>query len=284
MKIAVLSGKGGTGKTFISVNLATIMKNGLYIDCDVEEPNGHLFLKPNWTKKQEIYRKVPLVDDEKCVGCRTCSEFCRFNALAYINGQIKVFEQICHACGGCVHFCPTNAISEVDKAIGEIRFGESEGTKVLSGMMMIKEASGVPIIHQLIEKSHAFEQVVIDCPPGSACTVMESIKDADYCVLVAEPSIFSRHNLEMVHELVQLYNIPYGVVLNKTIGEENPSKAYCADNHIPILGEIEYHQELANILSVGKVASRESIVYKHIFNNLLEKIVKEVENETTSNH
>jgi len=272
MRIAVLSGKGGTGKTFVSVNLAEVMEKSSYVDCDVEEPNGHLFLQPVWLDSIPVTRKLPVVDQDKCNGCRVCTDFCKFNALAYIADKLLVFEEVCHSCGGCELVCPENAISERDKEIGKIQYGKSLSTNVYTGTMLVKEASGVPIINQLLETVRDHEKVVIDCPPGSACTVMESIKDADYCVLVAEPTIFGQHNLAMVHELVELYKIPYGVVLNKCIDSANPSKEYCEQKDINILDEITYSNKLGTLLSEGKIPAREEDEYRKQFLNILNNI------------
>lgn len=205
MKIAVLSGKGGTGKTLVSVNLASISSNSCYIDCDVEEPNGHLILKPRIENREKVSVKIPTVDDSLCLGCRKCVEFCKFNALAYIKEKLFVFEEICHSCGGCVIVCPQKALSEKDKEVGEIQEGISGKVKVISGIMNIGEETGVAIIKKLLsvstgEKKHIF----IDCPPGSGCSVMESIKDADYCLIVAEPTIYGVHNMKMIYDLVKL--------------------------------------------------------------------------------
>lgn len=285
MKIAVLSGKGGTGKTFVSANLATVMNKGTYVDCDVEEPNGHLFFKPIWQEIKDVNRQLPVIDMEQCTDCRKCSEFCKFNALANVGSKILVFEEVCHSCGGCAIICPANAISEKDKKVGEIRKGHSLDTIVYSGIMNVKEASGIPIIDSLLEAVKGMDDVVYDCPPGSACSVMESIKDADYCVLVAEPTIFGTHNLAMIHELVMLYQKPFGVVLNKTIEGNNPSKEYCELHNIKVLTEIAYDDNLAHLLSQGLLPAREDAKYHHLFTKLLSEIevsdnIKEVFDET----
>jgi len=148
-KIAVLSGKGGTGKTLVSVNLAALCPNSTYIDCDVEEPNGHLFFKPNWIRENTIYQTCPIVDDDKCDGCQKCVEFCRFNALAYTN-KIMVFKDVCHSCDGCEIVCPKNAISMKQKEVGKVRIGKSGHNFIRSGMMEIGEQSGTPIINSLL--------------------------------------------------------------------------------------------------------------------------------------
>ena len=284
MKIAVLSGKGGTGKTLVSVNLASIVKDSTYIDCDVEEPNGHLFFKPEGVKTKEVKVKIPVVDQDACSGCRKCVEFCKFNALAYINDKLIIFDEICHSCGGCMLVCPENAISEKDKIIGKIEEGRSEDVTVITGILNMGEASGVPIIGEILDRDFKNDgTIIIDSPPGSACIVMESIKDVDYCILVAEPTVFGVHNLDMVHELVKLFNKAHGVVLNKCLGGKNPAEDYCIEKDIKILGRIDYDSDLGTLNSNGLIASREDNKYKEIFSKILNEVTKEVQDETVVN-
>lgn len=276
MRIAVLSGKGGTGKTLISVNLACTAEKAVYVDCDVEEPNGHLFLKPKITNKEAVKVVVPELDSEKCIGCRKCVDFCKYNALALVKGKPMIFYEICHSCGGCSLFCPEKALKEKERAIGTIEEGISDNVTVLTGCLNTGEVSGVPIIKKLIEKLPAQETVVVDCPPGSACVVMESIREADFCVLVAEPTLFGVHNLEMVYELVKLFNKPLGVVLNKVLPRENPAEQFCIENKVNILTKLPFDEKLGNINSSGHIAVRQSEQYQELFKNLLEAITKEV--------
>ena len=284
LKIAVLSGKGGTGKTLISVNLAYTAKKALYLDCDVEEPNGHLFFKPDNLTKEDVSVKIPYVNDYLCNGCRKCIDFCKFNALAYINNKVKAFSEVCHSCGGCMEICPESAISEINKSIGKIEKGNLEDVTVVSGILNTGEASGVPIIKAMIDDKNINEQVtIVDCPPGSACIVMESIKDADYCLLVAEPTLFGSHNLKMVYDLVRLFKKPFGVVLNKTQDGFNPSKEFCENNKIKILSEIPFDVELGKLNSDGKIVSKENRSYHDLFAKLLTDITKEAQNEAIIN-
>jgi len=284
MKIAILSGKGGTGKTLVSVNLAASCKHSTYVDCDVEEPNGHLFFKPTEIEKQEVSIKIPLVDTKRCIGCRECVDFCKFNALAYIKDKLYVFEDICHSCGGCILFCPQNALSEKVKLIGEIQTGKSTRTTVMSGILNTGEASGVPIIKSLLQKCRDTDEFVfIDCPPGSACIVMESIKDVDYCILVAEPTIFGVHNLAMVHELVTLFNKPHGVLLNKCLDDFNPAEEFCIKKGIKIIGRIPFDETLGELNSNAYIAVRERTRLKGLFYTLIQDVLKEVTDETAIN-
>jgi MinD superfamily P-loop ATPase len=277
MKIAVLSGKGGAGKTLVSVNLAAAANTSTYIDCDVEEPNGHLFLKPEGVSEKEITVKIPQVDGDLCNGCRKCVDFCIFNALAYTN-KLLIFDDICHSCGGCVIVCPNKAFSERDKVIGKIQTGRSQGIEVITGILNTGEATGVPLISELIKKARQIDgPVFIDCPPGSACTVMESIRDADYCILVTEPTLFGVHNLNMVYELVKLFDKPFGVVINKCLeGEENPAETFCGENNIGILCRIPFDNELGELNSNAEIAVCKDEKYRELFVSLLKKVAGEV--------
>ncbi len=276
MKIAVLSGKGGTGKTLVSVNLASVAGHSVYIDCDVEEPNGHLFFKPKNMKTENVSVWIPFVDEKLCNGCRKCVDFCKFNALAYIKDHLFVFDEICHSCGGCVLLCPQGALSEMPRKIGEIKKGSSDNVTVITGILNPGEASGVPIIKALLDIPEADSlYTFIDCPPGSACVVMESIKDADYCVLVAEPTIFGVHNLAMVYELVKLFDKPYGVVLNKCSEGLNPSEQFCLENKIKILGRIPFDNQLGSLNSDALIVSKKMKEYKNLFFDLLTAILEE---------
>ena len=284
MKIAVLSGKGGTGKTLVSVNLAAVADEAVYIDCDVEEPNGHLFFKPVDITSEKISVKIPVVDESLCNGCRVCVDFCKFNALTYINNQWKVFETICHSCGGCTLFCPVKALSEKDKIIGEVQSGSSENVSVITGILNTGEASGIPIIKKLLDAPSGGKEITfIDCPPGSACIVMESIKDADYCILVGEPTLFGVHNFNMVYELVTLFDKPHGAILNKCLEGENPAERFCIDKNIKILGRIPFDNEIGTLNSNARILVREHPKFRELFSSLLQIVTKVARHETIVN-
>ncbi len=275
MRIAVLSGKGGTGKTLVSVNLVCAAEKAVYVDCDVEEPNGHLFLKPEIAERQSVAVTVPEIDMSKCTGCRKCVDFCKYNALALLKDKLMIFYEVCHSCGGCILFCPVKALSKKEREIGTIEVGLSGSVTVLTGCLNTGEVSGVPIIKGLMGKLPKQDTILIDCPPGSACIVMESIREADYCVLVAEPTLFGSHNLAMVYDLVKLFNKPFGVVLNKCLPGENPSEKFCSENKITVLAKIPYDKKLGTLNSKGLVAVRESDQYQALFKKLLRDISKE---------
>jgi len=282
MKIAVLSGKGGTGKTMVSVNLAAAAQSAFYLDCDVEEPNGYLYYKPKNLTDEPVNVKIPKIDHDACSGCRQCVDFCKFNALAYINKKIMVFDDVCHSCGGCAIICPEKAIKEWDKTIGTLMSGVSETVEIHSGVLKPGQASGVPIIKEVLARAPGDGTLtLIDCPPGSACVVMESIKDADYCLMVAEPTLFGAHNLAMVYELVQLFGKPHGVVLNKCFEESlNPSEVFCNEHDISVLGKIPFDLELGAINSNGEILVRVNAYYAALFSELLLKVKGVAAHET----
>ncbi len=275
MNIAVLSGKGGTGKTLVSVNLAAAAENAVYLDCDVEEPNGYLFFAPEKIIQKNISIQLPVIDRNRCTVCRKCVEFCNYNALACIAGRIILFEEVCHSCGGCRIVCPENAITEEEKVIGHIESGVSKNVKVKTGILNIGETSGIPIIQEILKENEEDQRIrIIDCPPGSACSVMESIRDADYCILVAEPTLFGVHNLNLVYELVSKFSKPHGVVINKCLEGENPAEQFCIDKKIKILGKIPFHQEIGMMNSKGMILVREKESYRNYFINLLNEVTE----------
>lgn len=283
MKIAVLSGKGGTGKTFIAVNLADVINNSVYIDCDVEEPNGYLFFKPNKVNSSDVFINVPQVDNNLCVGCRKCINFCKFNALVQIVNKILIFNNVCHSCGGCSIICPKNAITEKQKLIGKIEVGYSNDVMIKTGVLNIGEVANIKIINDLLTNLNPNNIIIIDCPPGSSCSVMESIKDVDYCILVAEPTIFGLHNLELVYDLVQKFKKPFGVIINKVSKDKNIVDTFCEEKQITILERIEYDNHLGRLISEGEIVSRKLIKYQKLFQDLLNKVKEEVENEAAIN-
>ncbi len=278
MKIAVLSGKGGTGKTFVSTNLAIAAGKAAYVDCDVEEPNGRLFLKPEGLKSTAVKVKVPLVNVMKCSGCRKCVDFCRFHAMAFVKNKPIIFSSICHSCGGCALFCPESAINETDREIGVVEQGIHGETRVITGIMNPGEESGIPIIKEALREGfESSENVIIDCPPGSACAVMESVSMSDYCVIIAEPTAFGLHNFSMVYQLSQLMGKPCCAVINKESETYPPLEDFCSYHHIPIALRIPYSEELATLGANAHVASEEKEEYREMFKSLLDYISMEAE-------
>lgn len=277
MKLAVLSGKGGTGKTFVAVNLAAVAEKAAYIDCDVEEPNGRLFFKPIEKKETIVTTLIPDFDAKKCTGCRKCVNFCRFNALVFIKNKPMVFTEMCHSCGGCSLVCPTGAVIERKKAVGVIESGYSGNVHVVTGCINLGENSGIPIIKAALAHVAASNRLtVIDCPPGTACSVMESVQCADYCIVVTEPTAFGLHNFKMVYELLTLLKKVCGVIINKADGEYNAIEKFCAQHNIPILCHIPYSEKLAQFGSSGQIASLCDEETAKLFRDLLMDVNKRV--------
>ena len=273
MKLAVLSGKGGAGKTMLSVNLAAAAGDSLYIDCDVEEPNGRLFLKPEQVTEERVLVELPEFIADRCTGCRKCVDFCRFNALVYIRRKPMVFSDVCHSCGGCALVCPEQAVYKTFRQVGKVEHGMHGSTRVVTGELKLGAASGVPVIHQALKAMEDFDGfTVIDCPPGSACSVMESVGQADYCLLVAEPTAFGFHNFCMVHELARLLGKPCGVVVNKMDAPYPPLEEYCKEQGLPILMRIPYSEHTAGLCAAGKLLCEEDPAEAERFRCLLEQI------------
>jgi MinD superfamily P-loop ATPase len=220
---------------------------------------------------------VPVVDQDKCNGCKECVEFCQFNALAYVGGELKIFNELCHSCGGCTLLCPQKALKEVERNIGKVESGFSNEIKVKSGELNIGEATGVPIIEKLLEDMDSHKNNIVDCPPGSSCQVMESIKGSDYCLLVIEPTKFGIHNINLVYQLVKLFDIPYGAVINKDMGDSKVAEEFCKKNNINLLDKIPYNEEIGKLNSNGYIVAKENEEFRKIFENILGKIQEEVQ-------
>lgn len=272
MNIAILSGKGGTGKTTVSTNLA-FSTGANYIDCDVEEPNGFLFLNPEIIEEESVMVEYPVIDKDKCKNCTTCIDTCQFNALAKFKDNIKVFEKLCHGCGACEIVCKHGALTYEKREIGKIQKGRNEHINCSRGILNISEPMAVPIIKKLL-KNLGNVVNIIDCPPGTSCNVVNSLKYAQVAILVTEPSEFGLHDLKMAIDLVKMYNIPFGIVINKDDGKDNIVKKYCRKNEIGLLGTIPYDKNAAILYSKGEMICKDE-KYKKIFDDL-SKNIKEV--------
>lgn len=270
MKIACLSGKGGAGKTFVAVNLAAAAGDCTYIDCDVEEPNGRLFLKPEQLQTTTVTTLLPAFDPQKCTGCKQCVQACRFHALMYIKEKPMVFSEVCHSCGLCGLVCPERAVSETQKPVGILEQGKHNAIRVVSGILNEGEASGVPVIRQALQQAEG--TTILDCPPGSACNVMETVLAADYCVLVVEPTAFGFHNFQMVYELVNLLHKPCGVVINKQTQPYEPLERFCAEHRLTVLDTIPYDAKLAEQLAQNEIAAERFPQHRERFAAILKTI------------
>ena len=266
MKIAVASGKGGTGKTTVAVNLALSIEGSVLIDCDVEGPNSHIFYRDCMRKFKDVTIPAPDFDLEKCTRCGKCSEFCRYNAISVVGGNLLFFKELCHGCGGCRIICPVEAISEKDHHIGSLRRNE-DGT-LLDGLLDISEPFGVPIIREL--KGLAIEEgaTIFDSPPGTACPAVETMRGVDFCILVTEPTPFGLHDLKLSVDVVREIGVPFGVVVNRDgIGDDRVER-YCADEGIPLLARIPNDMEIARAYSDGIPMVKALPHYSGIFEEL----------------
>ncbi len=262
MIISIASGKGGTGKTALALLLASNHPDITLVDCDVEEPNCHLFLKPQQKKEPTTVNvTMPLIDSVNCNGCGSCASVCLFNALAITAKKAMLFDELCHNCGGCIIACPVNAISETQKMIGHIELGQSSvlpAVNLLSGTLNIGTPSAVPLIRSLRETASALTgTVLLDCPPGTACSMVTAIKSSDYCILVTEPNLFGKHDLTLAMNITSLLGIPTGVVINKSdegVGDELIEKL-CQERQIPILAKLPHSLEFAKKYAAGKISA-----------------------------
>lgn len=268
MKIAIASGKGGTGKTTVATNLAlAAMRRGLrvsYFDCDVEEPNGHLFLKPQITTSQSATLPHPIVAESLCTHCGQCGEICQFSAIVCVGQKVLVYPELCHACGGCALVCPTGAITEVAHPIGIIQTGSVAGTdktgspaalRFAKGTLRISQAMSTPLIRQLKEQGLGHDDLaVFDCPPGASCPVIEGVRGANLVLLVTEPTPFGLNDLRLTVETLQTLGLPMAVVINRAGEEEIETRSFCQSKGIPILAGIADDRRVAEAYSRGELA------------------------------
>jgi MinD superfamily P-loop ATPase len=251
MWVGVLSGKGGTGKTSVAAALSRQWDGAVYIDCDVEEPNGHIFLKPVIDHEIPVACGVPDVDGDRCDGCGVCASICQFNALAVVNKEVIVFPEICHHCGACWLACPQHAIREGFRTIGIIK--ESDDGRFRMGQLHIGEPSGVPIIGKLKQRTDPEHHAVFDCPPGASCSVVKSLQGIDYAVVVTEPTAFGFHDMKIICNLLDALNMPYGIVINKCMDQPSEIRDFCQASDVPILLEIPFSMSFAQMYSKGTI-------------------------------
>ncbi|SHF18561.1 MinD superfamily P-loop ATPase, contains an inserted ferredoxin domain [Marinitoga hydrogenitolerans DSM 16785] len=277
MKITILSGKGGTGKTTISTNLAyTLSKiyNVQLLDVDVEEPNDHLFFDINFEKEESVDILLPIVDNNACIKCGECAKACQFGAISVFPTGTMVFESLCHGCGACAMVCPVNAIKEEPKSIGKIKLGKiNENLKFGMGLLNIGEPSGVRNIRQL--KKHidrSADIVLIDSQPGTSCPVVESLRNTDFAILVTEPTTFGLHDLALAVDLVKEMGIPAGIVVNRDTGKTNMIDEYSKKENIPIILKIPFDRNIAKLYSEGKIFSQYLPEWEEKFRKAFETI------------
>jgi len=259
LKIAVASGKGGTGKTTIATGFALSIINDiseslLFLDCDVEAPNAHLFLKPQLTEEKPVEILIPEVNESLCTHCGECAKVCQFQAIAVLGNKTLVFPQLCHGCGSCTMICPANAIQEIPKSIGVLQKGTAGEIKFARGVMDIGEPMAVPIIRQLKKWVAPLEPqiTIIDSPPGTSCPVVESIRGSDFLILVTEPTPFGFHDLKLAHQVAKDLQIPAGVIINRENGAFSELEDYCKEENLPILMRVPFQRNIAEGIAKGR--------------------------------
>ena len=250
MNIAIASGKGGTGKTTVAVNLALSLENVQLIDCDVEEPNSNLFLNLELEKVEEVSIPVPVIDPNKCTHCGLCSKLCEYNAIASMPEETMVFKELCHGCSLCTMACPQGAIHEEDRAIGIIEKGSND-IEFLRGLLNIGEAMSTPLIKRLKERINEEKTTILDVPPGAACPVIEALSGVDYCILVTEPTPFGLYDLRIAIELCRNLEIPFGVIINRDGIGNQETEEFCRKEGIPVLLRIPQDRRIAELYSEG---------------------------------
>lgn len=273
MIISVASGKGGTGKTTISVNMALALGTGVeLLDCDVEEPNAHLFLKPRIERSERVEAPVPLVDLAKCTFCRKCSDICRFNALAVVGKKVLVFQELCHSCGGCMAVCPEGAITETGRELGILNFGKREAIPFINGQLRVGEAMSPPLIKRVRAAADPQLITIVDAPPGTSCPVIAAMNGADFILMVTEPTPFGLHDLKLAVEAVRLLGIPCGLVVNRADIGDRKVFDYAESEKLPVLLTIPFDRRIAEAYSRGKNIVEEFPEWRVRFVELFHKI------------
>ena len=254
MVISVASGKGGTGKTLLATTLALSLRERAKVqllDCDVEEPNAHILLKPTFTQREAVSVPIPKVDKAKCNYCGKCAEVCAYSAIVVIKENVLTFPELCHGCGACSFFCPEKAISEEKREVGVVEMGNSGDIKFVHGKLNIGEIMAPPLIRKVKEHLDPERIAIIDVSPGTSCPVVEAVKGSDFCLLVTEPTPFGLNDLALAAEVMKELGIPRGVVLNRAGVGDGKVEEYCLRENIPILLKIPLDTEIARLYSRG---------------------------------
>jgi MinD superfamily P-loop ATPase len=278
MRIAICSGKGGTGKTTVATNLAKVASRSGhsvgYLDCDVEEPNGALFLKPELSETRPVRVSIPKVDVDKCVGCGRCGRICQYKAIVALNKRVLVFAELCHGCGGCWLVCPTGAITESYRQTGQLEIGRAGEVECLQGLLNIGEAMSPPVISAVKKAAPEVDLQIVDSPPGTSCPVIESIRGSDFVVLVTEPTPFGLNDLRLAVDMVRAMELPFAIVINRADVGDSETKRYCQQEQIEVLAEIPDDRQVAEAYSRGEMACDAIAKYRSLYSDLLGRILR----------
>ena len=279
MKIVVASGKGGTGKTTVATNLAKVSPMPTcYADCDVEEPDGHIFLGPRITSTRRVSRPLPVVDETVCDRCGKCVDVCRFNAIAVIQTGVMIFEDLCHGCGGCKIVCPLDAVSEIGHEMGVIEKGKDGKVDFIGGRLDVGESITSPLVHAVKDELPEDGLSIIDSAPGTACPVVAAIHGADFCVLVTEPTPFGLNDLVLAVEMTRKLGVQFGVVINRDGIGNSDTEDYCRAEGVRILARIPDDRLIAEAYSRGEMIVDAVPGMRELFLNLLNEIISRKEN------
>jgi len=278
MKIAIASGKGGTGKTTLATNLAYVAaQRGLrtaYADCDVEEPNGHLFLQPTIEGPCIVNESVPQVDKELCGLCGQCGDICQFSAILAIGKSVLVYPQLCHGCGGCALVCPNQAITEVPHPLGEMQSGSAGSLRFVQGKLNIGEARSAPVIRAVRAAIPLVELAILDAPPGTSCPTIASVRDTDLVLLVTEPTPFGLNDLRLAVEMVRMLKLPLAVVVNRAgVGDDRVVR-YCRAERIDVWAEIPDDRRIGEAYARGRLICEALPEHQSIFSDLLDRALR----------
>jgi MinD superfamily P-loop ATPase len=281
--VSVASGKGGTGKTTVATNLALYLASDKsnqvrFLDCDVEEPNAHIFLKPKIERKRPVSLLVPEIDRQKCTFCGECAKVCAYNAIVVLKKEVLTFPELCHGCGGCSLLCPEHAISEKERSIGVLEEGRAGSIEFIQGRLNIGEPMATPLIRAVKKTINPQGITLVDVPPGTSCPVIESIRGSDFCLLVTEPTPFGMNDLKLAVELLKELKIKHGVLINRAGIGDDTTRDYCRREGVPILAEIPFDREIAVLYSRGIPLWKNGEHYQKIFCDLWNFISQKIKN------
>jgi MinD superfamily P-loop ATPase len=274
MILSVASGKGGTGKTLVATSLALSLDERAVqlLDCDVEEPDAHILLRPEFERSEPVLVPVPQVDHERCTYCARCSEVCVFNAIAVMGKTVLVFPELCHGCGACSHLCPEDAISEEGREVGLVETARAGKVRFIHGRLAIGEAMPVPVIRAVKARVDPRATAIIDAPPGTACAVVETVRGSDFCLLVTEPTPFGLYDLALAVELMRDLSIPCGVVINRDGLGDDAVDRYCAEQGLPVLLRIPFDRRIAELYCRGVTLAEGMPEWRAVFGDLFERV------------